>query len=616
MRLSNATLLSCLSVLLLLSATASAIAQQADQPQSQTLEAGGRVTAVTVYRGQALVTREIALQPRGRSLIELVVTDLPERIIPGSLFAEIDRGTVRAVRYRARAVQEEPREDVRQLTAAIEEVQRLIRENNAKLELIAQRSAYLTSLEKFSAEKVTDEASRGTLNADALIKMTEFLFRNRAELSSVKLATEEEAQKLQEQLKLHERRRGELAGRLNRTAREAVVSLEAAGEGNITLRLNYAVSNASWSPSYNLRGRGELKEMNLEYIAQVQQMTGEDWNGVQLTLSTASPAMTAEGPTLAPLWVVLTSAGQSQSEQGPGWVQEQQKAANIGLSQAIERRAQSPQQPNGLDFEANTYGNQLQLLDLIAGREALFGARGITVGDSALSVTYTLPAAISLPSRNDQQMIQIASLTVPAETYYVATPLLTPYVYQQALISNTSNIALLAGPMTAYVDGQFMGQGQIPLVAKGQRFVVGLGVETQLRASRELVDKTEQTQGGNRVMDFKYRLLIENYTDKPVQVRVFDRLPEPTSKDIRLTIGESSAPISKDAVYARTLQKSGIQRWDVEVPARASGEQARLIEYSFRLEYDRNLALSEPSGTLLERNRDEFRKSMDAYMMP
>ena len=199
MRLSNATLLSCLSVLLLLSATASAIAQQADQPQSQTLEAGGRVTAVTVYRGQALVTREIALQPRGRSLIELVVTDLPERIIPGSLFAEIDRGTVRAVRYRARAVQEEPREDVRQLTAAIEEVQRLIRENNAKLELIAQRSAYLTSLEKFSAEKVTDEASRGTLNADALIKMTEFLFRNRAELSSVKLATEEEAQKLSEE---------------------------------------------------------------------------------------------------------------------------------------------------------------------------------------------------------------------------------------------------------------------------------------------------------------------------------------------------------------------------------------------------------------------------------
>ena len=45
--------------------------------------------------------------------------------------------------------------------------------------------------------------------------------------------------------------------------------------------------------------------MGLEYYALVQQTSGEDWNGVKLTLSTAMPTMTAEAPILTPLWVSL-----------------------------------------------------------------------------------------------------------------------------------------------------------------------------------------------------------------------------------------------------------------------------------------------------------------------
>ena len=42
--------------------------------------APSRVTAVTVYQGNALVTREV-LVPQGTGLMELVVTPLPPRTI-------------------------------------------------------------------------------------------------------------------------------------------------------------------------------------------------------------------------------------------------------------------------------------------------------------------------------------------------------------------------------------------------------------------------------------------------------------------------------------------------------------------------------------------------------
>ena len=47
----------------------------------------GKVTDVTLYRGQAMVTRTISVDgPKGG--LEVIVTDLPDKIVAGSMFAE------------------------------------------------------------------------------------------------------------------------------------------------------------------------------------------------------------------------------------------------------------------------------------------------------------------------------------------------------------------------------------------------------------------------------------------------------------------------------------------------------------------------------------------------
>jgi hypothetical protein len=155
-----------------------------------------------------------------------------------------------------------------------------------------------------------------------------------------------------------------------------------------------------------------------------------------------------------------------------------------------------------------------------------------------------------------------------------------------------------------------MGTGQIPIVAKGQRFSVGFGVDSQLRVNRELADKTERIQGGNRQLTFKYRLLIENYKDEPVLVRLFDRLPEPKDADIRITLGEMNDKLSEDEVYQRTLRQMGILRWDIEVPAKAEGASARKVEYEFKMEFDRNMHIGEPSAAEVEAKRLEFEEML------
>ncbi len=126
----------------------------------------GTIDAVTVYRGQALVTRVIDL-PKDVGLADIVVTDLPAAILPGSVYAEVEGDAqVRHIRARTRAVMDDVREDVRKLDADIATLAQSVTSEQSALEVLSRHSAYLDKLEGFSAPTANVELTRGVLNAE------------------------------------------------------------------------------------------------------------------------------------------------------------------------------------------------------------------------------------------------------------------------------------------------------------------------------------------------------------------------------------------------------------------------------------------------------------------
>ena len=136
----------------------------------------GRVTNVTLYRGQAQVTRAVPVDGEPGSL-EIVVGNLPEQVVPNSLFAEGgDAVEIRAVRFRTRAVGEEPREEVRALDRQILEAQRQIDLTAKRQALLGKRTEYLAKLEGFVAPTAQADLAKGVLDAEALERLTTFAF--------------------------------------------------------------------------------------------------------------------------------------------------------------------------------------------------------------------------------------------------------------------------------------------------------------------------------------------------------------------------------------------------------------------------------------------------------
>ncbi|MGA2622110.1 MAG: DUF4139 domain-containing protein [Thermoguttaceae bacterium] len=569
----------------------------------------GRVTHVTLYRGQALVTRTIPVAG-AKGAQEIVVGQLPEQVVADSLFAEGGTGVeVRAVRCRTRAVGQEPRAEVRKLDDEIEQTSEKLRVNKRGQEVLARETAYLDHLETFTATTAKSDLARGVLDADALQKVSLFSFTQRKAASDQSLALEKEAKALESQLSLLQRRRSEVTEGAMRTTREAVLFVEKRDDAPQPVRLSYLVTQCGWSPAYTFRAGPEQKEVRVECNGMVHQMTGEDWNGVQLTLSTAAPALSASGPALAPFPVVLNREAEARPL-GVKELEAQLEAARARRDAVLAQQGAGPGEKTRLDWALNAAANEFQRLELISGRDLVSTLQsGDAEAARGPSLSYALAGPVSVASRADQQMVQIFQKNFTGRFFHVATPVLTRHVYLDAELINTSDQDLLAGPIASYLGERFIGRGEIPAMARGQMFVPGFGADPQLRTRRELVDKKETVQGGNRKLDFKYRLIVENYKEQPALVRIYDRLP--SSDDvaaIRVSLAEMKDPLDENPLYVRRERPKGILRWEITVPAGAVREKARTIEYGFSVEFDRNLQLGTLAGNQEQHEFEDMKR--------
>jgi uncharacterized protein (TIGR02231 family) len=207
-------------------------------------------------------------------------------------------------------------------------------------------------------------------------------------------------------------------------------------------------------------------------------------------------------------------------------------------------------------------------------------------------VTYHLAARLTIPSRNDEQVIEVAKLDLAPDYFYKAVPILTPHVYRLADLTNTSQYVLLPGEATMYLGSDFVGRASLPLVAVGEKFTAGFGVDPQLQVQRQLVDKTRAMQGDNQVLRYEYRILVSSYKAEPVKLQVWDRLPHADTDVVGVTLVKASPDISVDPLYLREERPSNLLRWDLKVEPAMTGEKALAVNYQFKLELGRQMQIS------------------------
>jgi uncharacterized protein (TIGR02231 family) len=567
--------------------------QGKDKAAPGVLIAPSKITSVTVYPANAMVTREADV-PAGKGLVELTVNPLPAGAIVSSLNAEgLDGLRVLTTRYRARPVVQEHREELAKLAEELAQLAIAREKLEAEVLVIKENTKALSKMESFMGVTVIQATEKGALNAnvEAAIKLANYVKEQRLETSRELVKLEQSVKANQAKAALVQRQMNDLAGGTVRSERDAVIVVDrGAKEAAGKVRLTYLVEQASWRPQYKLRaGKSPKDPVQMEFLAAVSQHSGEDWADVKLVLSTAQPMLNASPPDLQTLRVAavhkssvpLVSANIAELEE---------QIKNLRTKAQKDFNEKKPGTSTGL---FNTAAALDQAFELHHPDTAIQRGCALAIREGP-TVTYQVNTLLAIPSRAEEQVVEVARAELAADFYYKAVPLITTQVYRLADFVNKTEGVILPGDATMYIGSDFVGQMPMPLVAVNEPFTVGFGVDPQLQATRQLVSKSQTTQGGNQTLKFKYRTTITNFKNEKVKMQVWDRLPRSDTDAITINILESTPEISKDAAYLRGPRTQNLLRWDVTVEPNAVGEKALFIQYEFKMELDKNMTIGDP----------------------
>lgn len=553
--------------------------------------APSKVVAVTVYQGNALVTREVEV-PAGTGLVEVIVSPLPPQTIDSSLYSEGNDGLrILSTRFRSRAVKEDTRAEVRAIQQQIKDFEANALRIQKDLQIAEQNTQFLSKLEQFTAATMSSLMEKGMLNGDTTVTLSKYVMTGRQEQGKRQVDLQQEAKTNQEAIEFAQRQLNEISAGANRTERDAVIVVDKANNAAGKLNLNYIVGAATWRPQYKLRAGGEKDAVQLEYLAAIEQQSGEDWTNADVTLSTAQPMLNAAPPELLALDITIGGRGKPVPTAVLG-------RANYDQSQKLRQEAQFNLNGGNLSF-GNTAINEAaaleqtdELLNPMANDVNRLVQGGAPVNPrEGPSVTYHLKSKLTVPSRSDEQLIEVSRIELAPDYFYKAIPVVTSHVYRLANLTNKSEYVLLPGEATMYVGKDFVGRMSLPLVAIGEQFVAGFGVDPQVQVVRQLVNKGRSVQGANQIHTYDYRIRISSYKANPVKLQLWDRLPKADAEAVGVSLVKTAPEVSADPQYQREEKPENLLRWDLTIEPGMTGEKAKEVTYQFKLEYAKDVAI-------------------------
>ncbi len=511
-----------------------------------------KIISVTVYTDRALVTRQVSVYlAEGEN--HIILSSLPQQIDPSSIQVK-GKGnfTLRDVKLSSKYLTNANSPRMKELLKEKRTYQYSLTEYRDHSDEIKSEKTFIQNI----ASMLTRSGEGSTpaeLDPDKWIKMVNFYREKLSSLNDEFRSVNKKITDITREINRINREIQSIGSQQNKSVKQIEVLVTAVAKGKATLDVGYLVAGPTWVPDYTVHVDDTDKSASLMYKAVVYQSTGEDWTGVELSLSTARPALGGKFPELAPWYINVYNPVFSRS----------------GSSGAKPETAPMMSKKAALEMTADKLPQSKMSYAQAAPRTGL------------TSVVFNLSGTNSVESDNQGHTVTVALITMPAEFIYSSTPKLSPFVYVQAKVTNTSAFPLLAGQTHIFSGGNFVAKTSLKTIAPGEDFKINLGIDEGFTIKRKLLNRTESTSGFfSKKTKILYTYSIEITNNKPSdrKITVWDQLP--ISRNSTIVVRLLKPHYTKDLPTLRKNEYNYLE-W---IKTIASGKTEK-IPFSFSIEY-------------------------------
>jgi uncharacterized protein (TIGR02231 family) len=349
-------------------------------------------------------------------------------------------------------------------------------------------------------------------------------------------------QKIQAQLALQK-------GKRTRPTSQISVTLSAAGKTNGTLEVSYFTQGAGWTPFYDLRAKSVNDPVELLVKAQVFQNTGETWNMVRFSVSSANPVRTGQRPDLNPWYLGFFQPPSSQV-----------------MIRGMARQSK-------LSTE-----EVFMVMD-----DAVSLSESVVVSENQVSFEYELAVPYSLPPDGKKYTLELQTHSFPASFEYHCIPKIDTDAFLIARVTGWESQNLLPGDMQLFFEGTYVGKSILDPGSISDTLQLALGRDKGIVVKRtRLSEYTERRfLGQNRIDSRGWEISVRNNKALPVKLIVEDQIPVSTNKEIEISAQEVSG-----AAFNR---ETGKLTWTVYL-SNGEGKTFR-TKYSVKYPKDKTVVL-------------------------
>ncbi len=476
-------------------------------PVSRPVES--RVNEVTAYQGLAQVKRSVVVSSSTTGSRRVRIAGLPLRLNRDSLNIE-GKGAAGVSLQHFQLVSPEsydkpvltPRE--KELEAAVKNLKERLDQLKTREELNRVHRDFMRLFAQQIKEAPEDEDER-SIRAwqqalDFTLKQQKEILTTRESIGDLKAPLQKEYRRLSQALREYRKHHPQ--------TQEVDVQLYFKTPGSVTLTLSYLIPNVSWSPMYEARLDNDT--LDLRYGSEVMQQSGENWDNVNLKLSTATPLLNQAAP------------------EPYQW-----SVGGYSLNEGRTRSRRELPSPKAMSNMMPAPAPVME--DAVAEQEMdRFQSQ---VSDHGIALEFNLPGKQSLGSSNHTRQLTMVNRQVKVDTSYKIIPRQSTQAFLEVNLTNTTGLPLLPGKMRSYVQGSFTGVQPVELIRPEQEARLSFGVDRNIKVKWLELDRKDSpvnVLNNKKQTTITYQAEVTNYKKEAAKIRVLE--PRPVSQNDAIKI--------------------------------------------------------------------------------
>ncbi len=525
-----------------------------------------RITEATVYRSGAKLTNVASVRLTTGSN-QIVFEKLPVDLNPNSIQVRIEgKADLLSAFFRRATIElNQPNGSaIKALQDSIETV------NDRILRLVAENE--ILNKEESSLQENQKRVGAGehsTLSVNDWKEMTQY-YRNRlTEIKNRQLEITFQRRKEDRQMAGMNERLRKLNNRETQTLGEIVLQIESATAQTLNISCVYFITQAYWTPAYDLRAEAVDKPLRMVYKAVVSQQSGFDWQAVKLKLSSARPLSNNNRPILTPQFIDYYVARPARNLDD-GLAPSRENIFNLSQSQVRSADRRDMAKPSSGPGDLG---------------EVVVTDEEVVLEENASGEEFEITAPQSIVSGSEPQTVRYKEEQMDAIYQYHAVPKMDPGVFLLAKIPNYGRYGLLSGTAQIFFKDTYVGQSEIDTKTVSDTLLLSLGRDEDISIKR--VKPTDLAYTPKFLNNFKrelvaYDIVVKNNKKIPVNIEILDQIPVSKQDEITVELEERSG--------AQYTADFGKLLWHLEVPAYGS----KTLRFKYWLKYPKDRTVAKP----------------------